>query len=107
MSAYPEIQARPAGVSNPMQAIKPGTTVVRTATDTTQQTAVLAESLVRLIADIDCYVAFGADPTATNASMRLAAGVPEWFVIEPAHKIAVLRAGSTDGSLWITPAATV
>lgn len=56
-------------------------------------------SVVRLLADADCRVSFNGDATAT--SMRLAAGVPEYFSCDDADIISVYP-GADDGSLNIT-----
>jgi hypothetical protein len=47
--------------------------------------------LVRLSASTDCYIAFGTNPTATNASLYLPAGMVEYIGINPGEKIAVLQ----------------
>ncbi|MGO4337885.1 hypothetical protein AB4037_23495 [Labrys sp. KB_33_2] len=46
--------------------------------------------LVRLHADEACSILFGADPTATADSARLAAGQTEYFGVRPGLKIAVI-----------------
>ena len=40
-------------------------------------------NIVRLWCGVQCSVAFGTDPTATNANKPLAAGVPEYFGVPP------------------------
>lgn len=45
---------------------------------------------VRLHSDGICSVAFGANPTATTANMRLAAGATEYFGVTPGQKLAVI-----------------
>ncbi len=107
MPGHPQVETPPAGVVNPMQVIRPGTTVKQAATASSIATVVLGAVMVRLISDIDCYVLFGPTPTATDASMRLVADVPEFFALLATDKIAVLREGGSDGNLWITPAVTV
>lgn len=47
---------------------------------------------VRLVADVDCLVAFGAAPTATVNSYPLKAGEKEDFWVETGHKVAVIAA---------------
>lgn len=45
---------------------------------------------VRLHTDAICSIAFGADPTATTASRRMAADQTEYFAVEGGHKVAVI-----------------
>lgn len=49
-------------------------------------------AIVRLHADAICSVAFGAAPTASATTMRLAAGQTEYFAVVPgsAFKVAVI-----------------
>ena len=57
---------------------------------------------VRLVATSDCYVAFGANPTAVvGTSMLIPAMTPEYFWVLPGEKLAVLQA-SAAGTLNIT-----
>lgn len=56
--------------------------------------------LVRLVATTLCYVAFGANPTATSNSLMLAPNFPEYFQIKPGDKIAAIR-DAADGKLNI------
>lgn len=51
-----------------------------------------ATALIALQPDLDCFVAFGADPTADTDSQRLAAGVEVYRAVMPgsALKIAVI-----------------
>jgi hypothetical protein len=52
---------------------------------------------VRLVATSDCWVAFGANPTAVNsgtASILLPAGVPEYFWVYPGERVAVIQAAA-------------
>lgn len=49
---------------------------------------------VRLVATSDCWVAFGASPTAVVASaaaILLPAGVPEYFWVYPGERVAVIQ----------------
>lgn len=50
--------------------------------------------IVRLCPTSDCYVAFGANPTASSSSLLLPAGAVEYFGINPGDKIAVLQVSS-------------
>ena len=46
--------------------------------------------IARIHADEVCSIVFGADPTATSAGARLAAGQTEYFGVKPGHKVAVI-----------------
>lgn len=49
---------------------------------------------VRLVGTADCWVSFGANPTAAIAgisSILLPAGVPEYFWVYPGEKVAVIQ----------------
>jgi len=66
---------------------------VVTFTTTTQSAALNASTrFVRLIADADCHIEVGADPTATTSNMRLQADTTEYFGVTAGHKIAVIAA---------------
>ena len=56
------------------------------------QSAAFAETtrMVRLHTDAICSVKFGADPTATADSKRMAADATEYFVVSPGDKVAVI-----------------
>ena len=56
---------------------------------------------VRLIADNDCYVAFGSNPTATTSGTWLPATSPEFFAVRPGDKIAVIQK-SASGTLNVS-----
>jgi hypothetical protein len=48
---------------------------------------------VRLVATADCWIAFGANPTAVASaatSILLPAGVPEYFWVYPGERVAVI-----------------
>lgn len=58
---------------------------------------------VRLVATSDCWIAFGANPTAVasgTASVLLPAGVPEYFWVYPGERVAAIQS-SAGGSLNI------
>lgn len=46
--------------------------------------------VVRLHVDAICSVAFGAAPTATTTSKRMAANQTEYFGVRPADKVSVI-----------------
>jgi hypothetical protein len=59
-------------------------------------------SHVRLVATSDCFVVFGANPTAAAATgMLLVAMTPEYFWVSPGEKLAVIQS-SAAGTLNIT-----
>lgn len=78
----------------PIPALTPGDSQrVAVGSSSAQSTALSSETIiVRVVADVDCYLAFGANPTATNTDLFLAAGDTEYFGVTPGSKIAVLRA---------------
>lgn len=87
----------------PIQALRPsgGENLSFTAASAATGTAV-AKSVVRLISTQDCYVAFGANPTAVAGNTMLKAGVPEIFRANAnIDKIAAIRV-TNDGILNIT-----
>jgi hypothetical protein len=53
---------------------------------------------VRLIADSDCYIVIGANPTATTSGTWLPATSPEYFAVHPGDKVAVIQK-SASGTL--------
>lgn len=56
---------------------------------------------VRIVADVACYVAFGSNPTATTSSIRLPAGVVEYWQVVEGEKLAVIQ-DDTAGNLNVT-----
>ena len=85
-------------------AINPGTTQTLAVGASSAATgSAIGAQLVRLVSTVDCYIANGAAPVATNASMFLPASKPEIFVLALTDKIAVLQVSGA-GTLFITPA---
>ncbi len=77
-------------------------TVAFTSTSTANSTAFVAgTNTIRVIASTQCHVAVGASPTATTASAKLPALVPEYMVVTPGQKIAAIRT-TTSGTLYVT-----
>lgn len=94
------------GEQNTFDAIFPGTSQKVAFSSVSSQSAALGSSttLVRVMASQNCYLAFGANPTATTStSLFLPTGVIEKFGVTSATKIAVIR-DSADGNLYITEA---
>jgi len=50
-------------------------------------------TFVRVLSDVNCFVAYGTNPTATNSSFRLIASRPEIFGVQAGRgmKIAVIN----------------
>ena len=92
-----------AGGSHP--AIKPGTSLapLAYAGASVQSAAQVGSRVVRVVSTTDCFVAFGSNPTASNTSVFLPAGKPEYFVCETTDKVAAVQV-SAGGNLYITPA---
>ena len=77
----------------PMAQMTGAATQVVTFTTSTQSAALAAGTqFVRVIADADCHIAAGTNPTAAPADMKLIAGQAEYFGVTPGHKIAVIAA---------------
>ena len=79
----------------------------RTFTGTSAQSAALSAScsVVRLFATQDCFILFGANPTALTTSHFLPAGVVEYFGCAGGDKIAAIQS-SVAGTLYISEGAT-
>ena len=87
---------------NTMQVGRLGISQNLAITGASQQSAALATPglfAVRVVATADCYVAIGANPTATTSSTLLVAGLPEYFSARAGEKVAVI---GTSGTLNIT-----
>jgi hypothetical protein len=58
------------------------------------------ETIVRIVADSDCYLLAGANPTALNngTCLKMKSGTTDYFIVPPACKIAVIG-----GIIYITP----
>jgi hypothetical protein len=63
-------------------------------------------TILRFFATADCYLAFGANPTASSSAMFLPAGFIEYFEIKAGEKYAVIQANSTTGTLYVTEGST-
>jgi len=73
-------------------AMRPTTTEKLVSTGTSSQTAAFADNIeyVRVIADADCHIEFGVNPTATNAKIFLEAKSYEYFKVSAGEKVAVI-----------------
>lgn len=68
----------------------------------TQSTALNSSTTtVRFLADKNCHVAFGVNPTATTSDMPILAGVIEYFTVFKGDKIAAIKS-TESGNLIIT-----
>lgn len=77
----------------PQIAKLPGTTQKVTFTTSTQSTAFAYNTrFVRVMADADCHIAYGSNPTATTSSLKMASGTVEYFGVAPGDKIAAVTA---------------
>lgn len=69
------------------------TTQTVTFTTTTQSNAFNASTrFVRLIADANCHLLFGPNPTATTSHQKVTANTVEWRAVNPGDKVAAVTA---------------
>jgi hypothetical protein len=88
-----------------IQALHPGATVVVAAGASSAASGVLASGarVVRLYATVNVRVEVGVSPVATQDSMPLLAGTPEYFSVPPGERVAAIKeTGASDGSLYVT-----
>lgn len=72
-----------------MPVMQPDSTQAVTYTTSTQSAAFgSSTNLIRVIADADVYLEFGANPTATAVSIRVPANSVEYFSVEPGQRVA-------------------
>lgn len=96
-----EFQTTPADPGNPIQTLNAAklpfvaSQVVDFSGSSTNSAPISSSSkFVRVLADADCCIAAGASPTATASSLRLVAGVAEYFGVNSGDRIAVIEAGA-------------
>ena len=58
-------------------------------------------TIIRLVSTTDCFIKFGATPTAVATDMLLPANVVEYFGATPGVKIAALQSTAA-GTLYVT-----
>lgn len=64
-----------------------------TFTTSTQSAAFNAKTrFIRVYSSADAMIEFGSNPTATTSKMPIKAGVPEYFGVNPAEKVAAITA---------------
>lgn len=85
------------------QAILPGTSQKITTSGSSQQSSAFQanSSILRLCATADCFIAFGANPTADNTAMFMPAGLCDYYGIVPGQKLAVIQSTAA-GILYMT-----
>ena len=83
--------------------IRPCTTVRMAVGAGSVTSGALSATVVRLVATVDCHVAFGASPVADTNSLFLPASTPEYFACHSGEQVAVIRT-SADGALFVTGA---
>ena len=70
-----------------------------------QSTAFSANTrIIRVVATTDCFIAVGANPTATTTSTYIPFGSVEYFKVAGAVKVAAIKLTSA-GTLYITEGA--
>lgn len=84
------------GTLNTPFAQEPAAAAQKVAFTTATQSAAFGSTtkIVRLVADANCHVLFGADPTADADDERLTSGVAEWRVVTAGHKVSVYDGSS-------------
>ncbi len=69
--------------------MNPGATQAVTYTTSVQSVAFADDTnVIRVIADADVYLAFGASPTADANSIRVPADTVEYFAVQPGEEVA-------------------
>lgn len=64
-----------------------------TFTTATQSAAFNANTkYIRLIADAECHLQFGANPTATTSMQQVQADTEIWRMVTPGHKVSIVAA---------------
>lgn len=75
--------------------------ITRAVAAASAQTAAIATAGdYELSSDTDCYVLVGSNPTATTASMFIAAGRPRTLALKAGEKVAAIRK-TADGTLTL------
>jgi len=86
--------------------VRPGTTQKVAIGTTSTQSNITDANVVRLLATVDCHIAFGSSPTADATCLLLPANTPEYFACYGTDLVAVI-CDTGSGSLYITPAVGV
>lgn len=79
------------------QAIIPGVSQnVAVGSGSLQSTAFqTTTSIVRVSSNVDCYIVFAANPTATSSGVFLPASSSEYFGVTGGQKVAVIQSSTT------------
>jgi hypothetical protein len=94
ITEYDDVTLDDRGAAMPV-ANNPGITVQNVSfTATAGQSAAFNREtrLLRIIADADCRIIFGADPTAVTTDMLVKAGSVEYFGVTPFIKVSAVAA---------------
>jgi hypothetical protein len=72
--------------------MRPVTTQKVNSTGTSAQSSAFGSNIeyVRVMADADCHIEFGVNPTATNAKIFLPSKDVEYFKVSEGEKVAVI-----------------
>ena len=72
--------------------MRPVTTQKVNSTGTSAQSSAFGSNIeyVRVMADADCHIEFGVNPTATNAKIFLPSKDGEYFKVSEGEKVAVI-----------------
>lgn len=93
VTEYASLGADVAASVAPIAAEPAVTTQTVSFTTTTQSSAFNASTrFVRLIADADCHLLFGANPSATTSHQKVMADTVEWRAVQPGDKVAAVTA---------------
>lgn len=73
-------------------AMIPKTTQKVTSSGSSVQSSAFGANIeyVRIVADADCHIAFGVNPTATTSSIYVPVDDVEYFKVSPGEKVAVI-----------------
>ena len=74
-----------------------------TSSTTSAQSAAFGGSIffVRIVSDVDCFIEFGGNPTATVSKIFVPAKDVEYFKVSPGEQVAVILASGT-GNLHVS-----
>lgn len=105
MTSRPALSTSPIGFV-PFQCIVPGVSQTIALTSSSVQSSAFAAttSIIRLFATKDCFLIFGANPTATTAGVFIPGGIIQFLGVVPGQKLAAIES-IADGSLYVTEGA--
>jgi len=83
------ITESPGGGKYGLPVMQPGATQAVTYTTSVQSVAFASDTnIIRVVADADVFLAFGANPTADANSIRVIANTVEYFAVHPGQEVA-------------------